>query len=119
MSDFARLSRVALDAMAASGRVLRECQQVMATVGTSPLGEALQGASPIYEWQHYPPGDIYDPASYSQFFYHAHAAGERKVSDGKAGDRRAGDGPDEHGHFHIFLRARGMPAGVSPMVMPE
>lgn len=114
MSDFARLSRVALEAMAASGRVLRECQQVMAAVGTSPLGEALQGASPIYEWQHYPPGDIYDPDRHSQFFYHAHAAGERRLSDGKPGE-----GQDEHGHFHLFLRARGMPAGASPMVMPE
>jgi hypothetical protein len=109
MSDFARLSRAALEAMAASGRALAECQRVMTAVGTSPLGEALQGASPIYEWQHYPAGDIYDPTSHGQFFYHAHAAGERK----------AHDGADEHGHFHTFLRARGMPAGVSPMVMPE
>ena len=28
-------------------------------------------------------------------------------------------GGEEHGHFHTFLRARGMPAGVRPLVMPE
>jgi hypothetical protein len=114
MFDFARLSRAALETMAASGRALVECRQVMAGVGTSPLGEALQGASPIYEWQHYPAGDIYDPASHGQFFYHAHAAGERPVIKGGPGE-----GADEHGHFHVFLRAGGMPAGVRPMVMPE
>jgi hypothetical protein len=109
MFDFARLSRAVLEAMAASGCALVECHQVMAAAGTSPLGEALQGAAPIYEWQHYPAGDIYDPGSHGQFFYHAHAAGERQ----------SGDGADEHGHFHTFLRAGGMPPGVRPMVMPE
>ena len=81
----------------------------MAAAGTSPLAEALQGAAPIYEWQHYPAADTYDPASHAQYFYHAHPAGERAVAEGG----------EEHGHFHTFLRARGMPPGVSPLVMPE
>ena len=95
--------------MAAAGEALVECQRAMAAAGTSPLAEALQGAAPIYEWQHYPAGDTYDPASHAQYFYHAHPRGERPVPEGGA----------EHGHFHTFLRARGMPPGVSPLVMPE
>jgi hypothetical protein len=103
------LSRAALDAMASGGRALLECRRAMAASGTSPLAEALQGAAPIYEWRHYPGGDIYDPASHAQYFYHAHPPDER----------RAPDGGQEHGHFHTFLRARGMPPGARPLVMPE
>ena len=109
ITDFARLSRAALEAMAAAGRALIECQRAMAASGTSPLVEALQGAAPIYEWRHYPDGDVYDAASHAQYFYHAHPPGER----------RAAAGGEEHGHFHTFLRVRGMPAGVRPLVMPE
>jgi hypothetical protein len=112
MSDFARLSRAALDAMAIAGQALVAAQRAMAAAGTSPLAEALRDATPIYEWRHYPAGDIYDPATHAQYFYHAHPPGERR-------GRPTGDGGDEHGHFHTFLRARGMPAGVSPLVMPE
>jgi hypothetical protein len=108
MSDFARLSRAALEAMAAAGRALIECQRAMIAAGTSPLAAALQGAESVDEWRHYPDGDVYDSASHAQYFYHAHPAGERSASGG-----------DEHGHFHTFLRARGMPPGVSPLLMPE
>ncbi|HEY3918784.1 MAG TPA: hypothetical protein VGL83_13380 [Stellaceae bacterium] len=94
--------------MAASAQALAECQRAMAALGASPVAEALQGAAPVYEWRHYPDGDVYDGANHAQYFYHAHPAGER-----------ASPGGDEHGHFHIFLRARGMPPGVSPLVMPE
>lgn len=109
MSDFTRLSRAALEAMAASGRALVACQRAMAAAGTTPLAEALQGAAAVYEWRHYPVDDIYDRASHAQYFYHAHPPGERPPLEGG----------EEHGHFHTFLRARGMPAGVSPLVMPE
>jgi hypothetical protein len=109
ITDFARLSRAALAAMAAAGEALVACRRGMAASGTSPLAEALQGAAPVYEWRHYPGGDVYDPASHAQYFYHAHPPGERRAA--KTGD--------EHGHFHTFLRARGMPVGVRPLVMPE
>ena len=95
--------------MAAAGQALIACQRAMAASGTSPLAEALQGAAPIYEWRHYPAGDVCDPASHAQYFYHAHPPDERRGAKTGA----------EHGHFHTFLRARGMPAGVRPLVMPE
>jgi hypothetical protein len=100
--------------MAESGRALVDCARAMAAAGTSPLAEALQGVSPVYEWRHYPEGDVYDPDSHAQYFYHAHPAGERKPTEGGPIE-----GGGEHGHFHTFLRARGMPPGVSPLVMPE
>jgi hypothetical protein len=64
---------------------------------------AVPGA--VVDWQHYPPGDVYDPQSHAQYFYHAHPAGSRAAG--------------EHGHFHTFLRAEGMPPGVAPLVLPE
>ena len=102
MLDHARLSRAELEAMAEAGRVLGACQAAPGESGTGILGEALAGGA-IESWRHYPAGDAYDPATHAQYFYHAHAPGEHA----------------EHGHFHTFLRARGMPTGVRPLVLPE
>lgn len=110
MSDFARLSRAALEAMAASGRALVACRRALADLQSSPLEEALQGSASACAWRHYPEGDGYDPVSHAQYFFHAHPPGARRLLEG---------GGDEHGHFHTFLRARGMPPGVRPLVMPE
>jgi Domain of unknown function (DUF6969) len=115
MVDLARLSRAALEAMEAQGRELLDCQRALAAGGNSVVAAALGGAQTIYEWQHYPPEDVYDPGTHAQYFYHAHPPGERTPPGrGAAGDTRV-----EHGHFHTFLRARGMPPGVRPLVMPE
>ena len=96
--------------MAASGDALRTCEAALAGAASSVLAEALQGASSVYVWQHYPSSDICDPATHAQYFYHAHPPTERKG---------VGREIDEHGHFHLFLRGRGMPPGVRPLVMPE
>jgi hypothetical protein len=104
MSDLTRLSRAELERMAACGREALACQRLLGASGDSVVAEALRGAGPFYEWHHYPAQDVYDPATHAQFFYHAHPAGER---------------PGEHGHFHTFLRERGMPPGVRPLVLPE
>jgi hypothetical protein len=115
MVDIARLSRAALEAMEAQGRALLACQRELDAAGSSVLAAALEGAGTVYEWQHYPHGDVHDPASHAQYFYHAHPASEPKATERGRGERDAG----EHGHFHTFLRARGMPPGVRPLVMPE
>jgi len=115
MVDLARLSRAALETMEAQGRELLDGQRALAASGSSVLDAVLDGAQTVYEWQHYPSGDVYDPSSHAQYFYHAHPPGERKPPARGA----AGDGQVEHGHFHTFLRARGMPPGVRPLVMPE
>ncbi len=110
MLEIDRLPHVALVSMASHGRAVREAERELAAMGSSVLAAALEGATAVYEWQHYPRDDVYDPATHAQYFYHAHPASERQ---GVGRDTR------EHGHFHIFLRGRGMPPGVRPLVMPE
>jgi hypothetical protein len=104
MSDLARLSRAELEALAAAGRAALACQSALAAAG-GVLGAALGAAGTIEEWRHYPAGDVFDPTSHAQYFYHAQPEAER--------------GGGEHGHFHCFLRGRGMPQGLRPLVMPE
>ncbi|HXQ50879.1 MAG TPA: hypothetical protein VN802_07285 [Stellaceae bacterium] len=104
MADLARLSRAELEARAAEGRRAVACAAALAAQG-GVLAVALEGAVPCVDWQHYPAGDVFDAETHAQFFYHAHPPGER--------------GAAEHGHFHTFLRARGMPPGVRPLVLPE
>lgn len=71
------------------------CEGVLAKAGLNVLLETLQGAGELSSWQHYPPGDVFDPASGAQWFYHCHPAEE---------------GSAEHGHFHCFVRPDG-PSG--------
>jgi hypothetical protein len=104
MADLARLSRIELERMAACGRELADARRVLALTGDSVVSAALSGAPGFRAWQHYPEHDVCDPVTHAQYFYHAHAEGER---------------PGEHGHFHTFLRERGMPEGVRPLVLPE
>jgi len=105
MLDVSRLDRAELEAMAAAGAEVLECRRVLARSGDSILSEVLRGTADVGEWTHYPEGDVYDPLSHAQYFYHAHPAGQRPAR--------------EHGHFHTFLRPRGMPPGVRPLMLPE
>jgi hypothetical protein len=105
MADLSLLSRAELERMAASGREVVECHRVLAKTGDSVVGEVLRGHDVFYEWTHYPAGDVYDPETHAQFFYHAHPPDQRPAG--------------EHGHFHAFLRPRGMPSGVAPLMLPE
>jgi hypothetical protein len=105
MVDFARLERAALEAMAVAGVEVLECRRLLASGGDTAVSRALGGAPDAVEWSHYPAGDVYDPLSHAQYFYHLHPAAQRA--------------PGEHGHFHTFLRPRGMPPGTRPLIMPE
>ncbi len=91
--------------MAAAGATVLDSLRSLASRGLSLVSEALGSCQSFYEWQHYPDGDIYDPATHAQYYYHAHPPA------GRAGA--------EHGHFHAFLRPRGMPSGVQPLMLPE
>jgi hypothetical protein len=73
------------------------CETILAKGGLSVLTETFDGVSDIAAWAHYPPGDVFDPASRSQWFYHCHPAQE---------------GTSEHGHFHCFLRPEGAQAPI-------
>jgi hypothetical protein len=82
-----------------------ECGAALATRPGGILGALIADGAPPAEWRHYPAGEVYDPHSHAQYFYHAHPAAQRAAG--------------EHGHFHTFLRAEGMPAGAAPLVLPE
>jgi len=105
-----RISRAEIAQMERAAAVLADCREQLVANRRTILAEVAPGATALdadglEEWRHYPKGEVYDPASHAQYFYHVHPA-----------DRRL---PREHGHFHTFLRAEGMPSGVVPMVLPE
>ncbi|MGE5506471.1 MAG: DUF6969 family protein [Actinomycetota bacterium] len=81
---------------AAAGRRALALVQAMAGDGVSPVSLLTGGVQPT-PLVHYPEGDLYDFASHAQAYYHCH---------------RAGGG----GHVHLFLRPKGMPAGVAPLL---
>ena len=97
--DFETLPRERLASMAQAGEDVIECHRVLANTSDNIVGELLRDVDKFYEWNHYPDGDVYDPNSHAQYYYHAHPQGLRG---------------DEHGHFHTFLRPLGMPAGMRP-----
>lgn len=49
----------------------------------------LLGDQTLVEWAHYPAGDLFDPRTGIQIFYHAHQQGDRSSL--------------ENGHFHCFV----------------
>lgn len=93
-----------LEAMRDAGERVLECYWVLAKTNDNIVGELLRDAGTFYEWNHYPDGDVYDNESHSQYYYHAHPPDER---------------PGEHGHFHVFLRPKGMPDGIEPARVPD
>lgn len=101
---FADVSTERLRAMLEAGRRVEECERVLANTGENVVSEVLKGQGTFYEWEHYPKGDVFDHQSHSQYYYHAHPKEER---------------PDEHGHFHTFMRPAGMPSGVLPALVPH
>ena len=83
-----------------AGSIVLERQRLVQKTGHNIVGEVLRGAGTFTEWNHYPEGDARDPEAHSQYYYHAHPPDGRDMP--------------EHGHFHLFLRERGMPSGVAP-----
>ncbi|NIA70203.1 hypothetical protein HBA54_16470 [Pelagibius litoralis] len=98
--DLKRLSSEELQAMAEAGREVAEVHRVLAKTSDNIVGELLKNNGTFYEWDHYPPGDVYDHETHGQYYYHAHAIDQRFEG--------------EHGHFHTFVRPKGMPPGIKP-----
>lgn len=89
--------------------VLRDCRAALAARGSALLREAAGLESGQFvDWRHYPEGEAYDPATHVQYFYHRHSPAPAAAA-----------GPTEHGHFHLFLRGEGIPAGMAPLLLPE
>ena len=95
MVNFNRYSTRRLEAMLEAGREVLECQKTLARTGDNIVSELLPADGSFFEFDHCPAGDIFDQETDCQFYYHAHREGE-------------------HGHFHIFMRERGMPRDCRP-----
>lgn len=85
---------------------MRSCRAGFAIRSTSAVGEMV-GEGEAAAWRHYPEGEVYDPASHAQYFFHHHPD-------------QPGEGvPAEAGHFHLFLRGEAIPPGIAPLLLPE
>jgi hypothetical protein len=93
---------------ASAAAIIRECRRTLSARGSSIAREAVGRSGRAEDWRHYPDGDAYDPVSHAQYFYHCHRAEDQLATE-----------LGEHGHFHLFLRAEGMPAGAAPLLLPE
>ena len=98
------VSRTEIEQMIAAAAVIGDCRRELVARNCNIISEVL-GDRPAFEWQHYPDGEVYDRTSHAQYFYHLHPPSDRPVR--------------EHGHFHTFLRADGMPVGTAPLILPE
>lgn len=103
--DLSLLPLPQLQAMQRAGLEILACYRVLKKGEMNLVGEVLRDTlnrgETFYEFNHYPEDDVYDRETHAQYYYHAHR--------GEVG---------EHGHFHCFLRPKGMPAGVAPIEHP-
>ncbi|MCC6204321.1 MAG: hypothetical protein IT533_04975 [Hyphomicrobiales bacterium] len=79
----------------------RYCENILAKGGLNVLLETLAEAKSVEAWSHYPKGDVFDPETGAQWYYHAHVP--------------AFDGV-EHGHFHCFVRPDGKQGPVHHLI---
>ncbi len=98
----AMIDSVERQRMLSASREIRECYRVLEKAGLNVVGEVLRGQGEFIELEHYPHDDVFDNESHSQYYYHSHRP--------EAG---------EHGHFHTFIRAAGMPDTVRPIDYPQ
>lgn len=88
-----------LNEMLTAGEKIHNCYRLLQKNEQfgNVVREVLREQGTFYELEHYPKGDVHDSDSHSQYFYHAHRGIE-----------------GENGHFHTFLRAKGMPRKFEP-----
>ncbi len=97
MNMMTSLGRPRLQGMLAAGIEVLRIQESLAAKRGNLVAELLRGQGEFYEQEHYPAGDVFDPESGAQYYYHAHR-----------GDAR------EHGHFHVFMRPHHLPERFEP-----
>ncbi len=100
MVNLKQLPLAELETMAFAGERILECYRVLQKSNSNVVAEVLRGQGTFYELDHYPKGDVYDSETHSQYFYHSHRS-------------------NEHGHFHTFLREKGMPEECHPVEQSE
>lgn len=100
MIDLSQVTTERLNKMLRAGHEVENCQRVLSKVGENIVADVLRGCGTFYQMNHYPDGDVYDHETHGQYYYHAHRDGE-------------------HGHFHLFLRPKGMPSGIKPAAVED
>jgi hypothetical protein len=103
MARLRQLPHAELLAMYDAAAEATECATALARRGANPVTEVLSGADVVEEWAHFPPGDVLDAHTHSQFYYHSHAAEERVAG--------------EHGHFHTFVRPKKIDSSLQPVAL--
>lgn len=97
--DLATQPTKRLRQMLKAGEEVKHIWEVLDRTSDNVVGEILRHQGTFFEWDHYPKGDAYDRDTHSQYFYHAHPSPMRDT---------------EHGHFHTFIRRKGMPKSMRP-----
>lgn len=100
-ADLRALSDWRLARLRKAANAVLHYTEIMGRSGTNPVAQALRGSANFLQDEHYPPGDVYDETTGGQFYYHAHRSPAA-----------------ENGHFHVFVRHQGMPAGMQ-LAMPS
>ena len=99
--DPAQLLSTEIAAKLEAGTEVRSSMRALERVGLNLVGEVLKDQGAFIELEHYPKDDVFDDESHSQYYYHTHRSDTH-----------------EHGHFHTFIRAGGMPEGAQPLDYP-
>jgi hypothetical protein len=113
-----------LDSMQAAADDLVECERILAKSGDTIVTELLRheriepashtadfsAVDYFSDGRHIPDGDVYDPISHSQYYFHVHRDERSPEGTGVSAHGRG-----EIGHFHTFLRQPGMPDGIRPI----
>jgi len=102
--DLSTLPAARLEEMHDAAATILRCEAALAKSRMSVVSEVLRGQGDFAVWARYPKGDVFDTATHSHYFYHAHAPEE--MIEG------------ENGHFHLFLRPAGLAPGLAPWALP-
>lgn len=107
--DFSSLPIATLHAMQDAADMVLETMRVLQNTDTNVVAELLKTSDKFLEWNHIPAEDVYDRSSHAQYYYHTHSKtpGTPNLHD------------DEHGHFHTFIRGKGIPDTMSPYPAPD
>lgn len=93
-----------LEAMHDAAATALLCERVLAKSAMSVVSEVLRGQGDFVILEHYPKGDIHDPETHSQYFYHSHTPNEMLAG--------------ENGHFHLFVRPGEIAPDAEPWRLP-
>lgn len=89
---------------AVTSSLIEDCYALLSKTKSNVVWEILRQSETFYEWNHYPKGDVYDNETHSQYYYHTHPPDH-------------GNRWKEHGHFHLFIRKKGIPKPFSPKIL--